>query len=300
MKKLALTLALVMALLPLGAMACEDRPLLVKSGAQTTFTDASWWALTEDNILAGIKDEGEALPRLGVQNIHTQYVAAKLDNGWMRTPAYIRIVETETCVAGLTRLNNVTIQVNPEYLDLARGIVADLLGDGVELSANAIAACMLWREGDYVSTIFAPSYSDRFVIGSVTFNREDATPLCAVTFGGRLHFALICGWWMPDREPAITQEQLAEAENAKAQAEAKASAEASARAEAEARACAEAAARAQAEARAEAAIAQATSGNGDGCNRNNNVVQMNFSVFGTIRNWLGIGAQGGGGAADAD
>lgn len=261
MKKLALTLALVMALLPLGAMACENRPLLVKSGAQTTFTDASWWALTEDNILAGIKDEGETLPRLGVQSIHTQYVAAKLDNGWMRTPAYIRIVETETCVAGLTKLQNVTIQVNPEYLDLARGIVADLLGEGVELSANAIAACMLWREGDYVSTIFAPSYSDRFVIGTVTFNREDVTPLCAVTFGGRLHFALICGWWIPQPEPEPAQEPT----NNNVVVEANASAQATAQAS------------------ATAAVNVQNSGkidnSGDGCYRNNVIIQVNVGNF---------------------
>ena len=261
MKKLALTLALVMALLPLGAMACEDRPLLVKSRAQTTFTDASWWALTEDNILAGIKEEGETLPRLGVQSIHTQYVAAKLDNGWMRTPAYIRIVETETCVAGLTKLQNVTIQVNPEYLALARGIVADLLGEGVELSANAIAACMLWREGDYVSTIFAPSYSDRFVIGSVTFNREDVTPLCAVTFGGRLHFALICGWWIPQPEP----EPAPEPTNNNVVVEANASAQATAQAS------------------ATAAVNVQNSGkidnSGDGCYRNNVIIQVNVGSF---------------------
>ena len=261
MKKLALTLALVMALLPLGAMACEDRPLLVKSGAQTTFTDASWWALTEDNILAGIKDEGETLPRLGVQSIQSQYVAAKLDNGWMRTPAYIRIVETETCVAGLTKLQNVTIQVNPEYLDLARDIVADLLGEGVELSANAIAACMLWREGDYVSTIFAPSYSDRFVIGSVTFNREDVTELCAVTFGGRLHFALICGWWIPQPEP----EPAPEPTNNNVVLETHASAQATAQAS------------------ATAAVNVQNSGkidnSGDGCYRNNVIIQVNVGSF---------------------
>lgn len=261
MKKLALTLALVMALLPLGAMACEDRPLLVKSGAQTTFTDASWWALTEDNILAGIKEEGETLPRLGVQNIHTQYVAAKLDNGWMRTPAYIRIVETETCVAGMTRLNNVTIQVNPEYLNLARGIVADLLGEGVELSANAIAACMLWREGDYVSTIFAPSYSDRFVIGTVTFNREDVTELCAVTFGGQLHFALICGWWIPQPEPEPAKDPT----NNNVVVEANASAQATAQAS------------------ATAAVNVQNSGkidnSGDGCYRNNVIIQVNVGSF---------------------
>ena len=261
MKKLALTLALVMALLPLGAMACEDRPLLAKSGAQTTFTDASWWALTEDNILAGIKEEGETLPRLGVQNIKSQYVAAKLDNGWMRTPAYIRIVETGTCVAGLTKLQNVTIQVNPEYLNLARGIVADLLGEGVELSANAIAACMLWREGDYVSTIFAPSYSDRFVIGSVTFNREDVTPLCAVTFGGRLHFALICGWWIPQPEPEPAQEPT----NNNVVVEANASAQATAQAS------------------ATAAVNVQNSGkidnSGDGCYRNNVIIQVNVGSF---------------------
>lgn len=297
MKKFFAGLALIMALMvSVGALACDDVPanvpvLVAKGNASVTFTDASWWTVTEDCTLAGIKDEGEILRHLGVQHVCGMYVAGWLDNGWTRDAAAIRVTEMGGQKVGLTLLKNVTITVYAEYTELAQEIVTDLFGEGTTLSANVIAAGATWWENGYATTIFAPSYCDRIVIGSITFNNgADVTPLCVRTFGGQLRFALIPGWWMPAPEPEITQEQLDEA-NARAEAEA------TARAEAEARAYAEATARANAEARADYAIAQAatmqTNGNGDGCNRNNNIVQVNFSVFGTIRNWLGIGNKGG-------
>lgn len=297
MKKVFAGLALVMALMiSVGALACDDVPakvpvLVAKGGASVTFSDASWWTVTEDCTLAGIKDEGEILRHLGVQRVCSMYVAGWLDNGWTRDAAAVRVTEIGGQTMGLTLLENVSITVYAAYTELAQEIVTDLFGNGMELSANTIAAGATWWENGYATTIFAPSYCDRIVIGSVTFNNgADVTPLCVRTFGGQLRFALIPGWWMPDPEPVITQEQLDEA-NARAEAEA------TARAEAEARAYAEATARANAEARADYAIAQAatmqTNGNGDGCNRNNNIVQVNFSVFGTIKNWLGIGNKGG-------
>ena len=290
-------LALVMALMvSVGALACDDVPvnipvLVANGGASVTFTDASWWTVTEDCTLAGIKDEGEILRHLGVQRVCGMYVAGWLDNGWTRDAAAIRVTEMGGQTVGLTLLKNVAITVYAEYTELAREIVTDLFGEGTALSANVIAAGATWWENGYATTIFAPSYCDRVVIGSVTFNNgADVTPLCVRSFGGKFRFALIPGWWMPAPETVITQEQVYEA-NARAEAEA------TARAEAEARAYAEATARANAEARADYAIAQAatmqTNGNGDGCNRNNNIVQVNFSVFGTIRNWLGIGNKGG-------
>lgn len=288
MKKLIALILTLTLMMPAAAWACleTEMPLLVSASMNTTFEDASWWALTEDNILAGIKDEGENLPHLPVQQINSQYVAGHFDNGWMRMAAYVRIVEADCRVVGLTKLNNVTITIQPQYIDLSLNVIHELLGD-VELSANAISACMQWRDGNYITTIFAPSYSDRFTVGSVTFNNgEDTTPLCLVTFCGQLHFALMCGYWIPEPEPVITQEQYAAEQQARAEAEARATT-------AEAKAYAEAQARANAEARADYAIAQAaalhTSGDGDGCNRNNNVVQVNLSVFGSIKNWLGIG-----------
>ena len=297
MKKFFAGLALVMALMiSVGALACDDAPakvpvLVAKGGASVTFSDASWWTVTEDCTLAGIKDEGEILRHLGVQRVCGMYVAGWLDNGWTRDAAAIRVAEIGGQTVGLTLLKNVTITVYAEYTEWTLEIAENLFGEGTELSANVIAAGATWWENGYATTIFAPSYCDRIVIGSVTFNNgADVTPLCVRSFGGQLRFALIPGWWMPAPEPVITQEQLDEA-NARAEAES------IARAEAEARAYAEATARANAEARADYAIAKAatmqTNGNGDGCNRNNNIVQVNFSVFGTIRNWLGIGNKGG-------
>ena len=287
-------LAMMMVLMiSAGALACDDVPVLVAGGGgAVTLTDASWWTVTEDCTLAGIKDEGEPLRRLGVQRACGMYVAGWLDNGWTRDAAAIRVTETDGQLVGLTLLKNVAITVH--NTELAREIVESLFGEGTALSANAIAAGATWWENGYATTIFAPSYSDRIIIGSVTFNGgQDVTPLCVRTFGGQKRFALVPGWQATAPTPAITQEQLDAAENARAEAEARAQAEAAARASAEAWAYAEATARANAEARADAAIARAatmqTSGSGDGCNRNNSVIQVGVSLFGDVKNWMGFG-----------
>ena len=129
MKKVfAGVLALVMALMvSVGALACDDVPVLVANGgASMTFTDASWWTVTEDCTLAGIKDEGEILRHLGVQRVCGMYVAGWLDNGWTREAAAIRVTEMGGQTVGLTLLKNVTITVYAEYTELAREIVTDL------------------------------------------------------------------------------------------------------------------------------------------------------------------------------
>lgn len=185
MKKLFAALLALMLLLP-GALACEETTVLIaKREATYTYTDASYWALNTDCTLVGIKDVDEIVPHMGVQSTHSQYVAGKLDNGWTREAGAVRTVNIDGRIVGLTKLCNVTITIHTEYIDLAQTVIHALLSEDVEISANAIAACAMWWDGDYVSMIFHPSYSDRFVVGYVTFNNgEDVTPLYLGHRGG--------------------------------------------------------------------------------------------------------------------
>lgn len=316
MKKIiAMIIALTM-MIPGIALGCNEEvnnvPVFRAQGtaySPNTFCDPAWWPLTEDHAIPGIKEYGEHLAYDYVQHVEGQYVKGNIEHGWMRVPEYIRTISIDGMVVGLTLLENTTITIYPEYLELCEEVLRSMFGCDAVISQNLLVAGAMWWQGDYVSMICHPSYSDRFQVGEVTFNGgKDCTPFYLGHFAGILRFGLACGWWIPDPVPTpdpdpipvITPEQLAEAEakaeaaaEAQAQAEARAEAETHARAEAEARATAEAQARANAEARADWALSQAatlqTSGNGDGCNRNNNITQVNLSVFGSIKNWLGVG-----------
>lgn len=273
MKKLIAVLLMIAVLFSGVAFACDETTtvLVAKSSASFTFTDASYWGVTEDHMLAGIKEYGEQVVRLSVQHVSGMYVAGCVENGWIRynepgantKGTVIRTINMDGCVVGLTKLTNVTVTIDVEYVALAEAIVHNLLGDDVCLSANSIAACAMWWEGDYVSTIFHPSYSDRFVVGSVTFNGgKDVTPLYLGHFDEELRFGLACGFWIPD--PVVEEEVVAEEEHT----ESNAVAEANATATATARAC----------------ISNNGNGNtinnsGDGCYRNNLVIQINVGSF---------------------
>lgn len=257
MKKIFAGLLALMLMIPVCAMACEEPAVLIaKSEAAYTYTDASYWALNTDCTIIGIKDADEIVPHMGVQSTHSQYVAGKLDNGWMREAGAVRTVTIDGRVIGLTKLCNVTITIRAEYIGLAQAVIHTLLGEDAEISANAIAACMLWWDGDFASNIFHPSYSDRFEVGSVSFNcGEDVTPLYLGHFGKELRFGLACGWWIPEPVTVTT-----EAATATAGANANASA--------------------SAEARVNVSNTGGIDASGDGCYRNNTMIQINlFSVI---------------------
>jgi len=272
MKKLIAMILTLALMLPAAAMACPETDaqtaavMVAKKEATYTYSDYSYWALTDTCTLAGIKDVDEAVPHWPVQNFSGQYVAGWTKNGWTREAGAIRTVTVNGQTIGLTLLKNVTVTIYAEYAEIARMVVENLLGEGTELSANSIAACAMWWDGDWVSMIFHPSYSDRFVVGYVTFNcGEEVTPLYLAHFGEELRFGLACGWWIPEpvKEPEPAQET--------AQASATASASAS------------------------AAVSVSASGNinqsGDGCWRNNTFVQINlFSFVRQCARWMMGGA----------
>lgn len=269
MKKLIAMLMILALMMPAAAWACEDAaPALPLGSGNLVLTGPSWWTVTGDHMLASIKDEGEALLHLPFQNVTGQWVRGRMDNGWARDlrDGQGVAVRVAACGAGLTKLDNVTITIYAQYTGLAGAIVESFLGEGAELTNATAAACATWLDGDWASTIIFPSYSDRFVIGEVHFNGgEDVTPFCAGTFGGRLRFGLMCGY----REPELVREWI----DVNVTAEAQANAEAVAAAQVSAQA---------------AAVSVSNSGSvdqsGDGCYRNNTVIQVNVGVWQAVKN----------------
>ena len=277
MKKILAILLTIALLLPVAAWACpetETTVLLVRSETKTTFCDPSYWPVTEDHGLASIKDYQETVQRLSIQRVSGMYISGRMENGWARElrdgmGVSVRIAVCGETVIGLTELTNVTITIYEEFLPLTLKIIHALLGDDVELSAAAIVASMTWVECEYASVIFFPSYSDRFVIGTVAFNGgRDVTPLCAGTFGGQMRMGLMCGFREAEPERPAPWVDVNVTAEAQANAEAVANAQAS----------------------ASAAINMSNSGtvdnSGDGCYRNNTVIQVNVGIWQTVKNCI--------------
>lgn len=272
MKKIFALLLILALMIPAGAWACteEDAPpvLAVKCESVAVYEGASWWAVTEDHSLAGIKDWGQQVEHFAVTSTKCQWIAGWMENGWAMQAGAVRTVTVGGQIAGLTCLHNVTFTIYAEYVEILEAMIHAYLGEDVEISANAISALMLYWEGDYASEIFFPSYSDRFVIGAVHFNGgEDVVALCMGHFGECLRVGLPCGY----REPEPVREWV----DANITAEAQANAEAVAAAQVSAQA---------------AAVSVSNSGSvdqsGDGCYRNNTVIQVNVGIWQTVKNCI--------------
>ena len=271
MKKIFALILILALMIPAGAWACENPALLVaKCGGSVVSEGASWWAVTEDHSLAGIKDYGQIVEHFTVTSTRCQWVGGWIENGWAMQAGAVRTVTVNGQTAGLTCLHNVSFTIYAEYVPMVEAMIHEYLGDDVEISANAIAALMLYWEGDYASEIFFPSYSDRFVIGSAYFNGgADAVALCMGHFGEQLRLGLPCGY----REPEPVREWI----DVNITAEAQANAEAVAAAQVSAQA---------------AAVSVSNSGSidqsGDGCWRNNTTIQINLGIVQTVKNCIRI------------
>ena len=269
MKKLFAILLALALLLPVGAWACDEPAVLsVKCCGSIVYEGASWWAVTEDHSLAGIKDYGQMVEHFSVTSTKCQWIAGWMENGWAMQAGAVRTVTVDGQTAGLTCLHNVSFTIYAECVEILESMIHAYLGDDVEISANAIAALMLWWDGDYASEIFFPSYSDRFVIGAVHFNGgADVVALCMGHFGEQLRVGLPCGY----REPEPVREWI----DVNITAEAAANAEAVAAAQVSAQA---------------AAVSLSNSGSvdqsGDGCYRNNTVIQINLGIVQTVKNCI--------------
>ena len=294
MKKIICILLTIALLLPVSAWACTESVtieqsetisaiLTVKAETETTltFTDTIYLPTTESHSIAGIKDESEPVRCIGLQNICGKWISGWLDNGWAKASladdgagenVAVLVIECNGELLGLTGYDNVILTIFEPYGPFVLAVLQDLFGPDVTMCNGTLGAAMLWFTGSHASLIFFPSYSDAFQIGTAQLNAgDDVTPLMAGHFGGQYHLGLKCGWWEPEPETHVWIDTNVTAE---------------AQANVEAVANAQATANAQANAGAYVNVSNSGSidNSGDGCYRNNTVVQINlFSVI-----WQGI------------
>lgn len=301
MKKILAILLTIALLMPAAAWACEKTVtaeqsetitaiLTVKTETEMTltFTDTIYLPVTESHTIAGIKDEDGEVRCITVQRVTGKWISGCLANGWAKASladdgsgenVAVLVIECSGELLGLTGYDNVTITIDAQYIGLALAVLQDLFGPDAALCNGMIGAGMLWWTGDYASAIFFPSYSDAFRIGTITFNAgEDTTPLMVGTFGGRLRFGLKCGW----REPEPMREWV----------DVNVTAEAAANAQAVANAQATANAQANAGAYVNVSNSGTVDNSGDGCWRNNTVIQVNlFSIVKNCVRWIKEGCE---------
>lgn len=292
MKKTIALLLILALMIPAGAWACTESAvtieqsetisaiLTIKTETETTltFTDTIYLPTTESHTIAGIKDESEPVRCIGLQSVCGKFVSGKLDNGWAKASfaddgagenVAVLVIECNGELLGLTGYDNVILTVFEPYGPFVLAVLQDLFGPDVTMCNGTLGAAMLWFTGNHASLIFFPSYSDAFQIGTAQLNAgDDVTPLMAGHFGGQYHLGLKCGWWEPEPETHVWIDTNVTAE-AQANAEAVAAAQVSAQA---------------------AAVSVSNSGSinqsGDGCYRNNTVIQINLGIVQTVKNCI--------------
>ena len=205
MKKL-LTLALMITMtLPASGLACDetDAPLIpICENASLTYSDCSWWAISENRLLFGKLREDEAVPCLPIPSPTGCGIRGFLENGMVREHASMNFLKVEGRIYGLQKLN-VTITIFEK--ELAESIIHRRLGDDAILSANSIASCTLWIQGDSIYHIFFPSTTTKVAIATATFNGGRNTVYIYAgdhNGDGLLEMGFSAGWQqMPSKQP---------------------------------------------------------------------------------------------------
>lgn len=177
-----------------GFAECDKVYVQTNSVTNTTFTDPSMWAISNNQMVIGKKSPVESVPILMPQCPTKTYVRGCVETGLIREKAsMIASVNGVTC--GFTKLTAV-VTIKSEYLEVVKTIVFNKLNEE-ELTANKIIACTMWWEGEAVSHIFFTSNSQVVAVGTVAFNGgRDVVILYMGDFDGDGSFELgfTAGW----------------------------------------------------------------------------------------------------------
>lgn len=229
MKKITLCLLALCLALPAIALACSaylpedmandyDNTIQVENGnTLLVITGKSSWAVVEScRELAGIKEPGEQLEILKVQNVSGNYIRGFAQGGLIRAKAMITVIPGAGCVLGLKELDNVIFKVPTQYVGLLAEIADRRIGD--ELSAATLAASTLWRRGDTVAHIFWRDEDNVFPVAEAWFNGgkdpQQMTYIWAGDFDGdgllEIGFKFGVPYPTITKEPEATPEPTAE------------------------------------------------------------------------------------------
>ena len=177
------------------------------------YIGASWWAVSENQLIVGKKAPDESVPVLPAQMPAKNYIRGCGDNGLIREKGAVRpLYGADGNLYGLKSLQ-VSVQIRQECLALVEGIVHDRLDEYAEINAANLIACTQWWAGETVCHIFFTSASAKIAVGTVTVNNgQDVIILYAGDFNGdgTLELGFAAGWNVPEPAPAPVPEKPTE------------------------------------------------------------------------------------------
>ena len=177
--------------------------LMVKSETVSVagvYTGLSWWALSENQLVIGLKAPDEQVPELPASSGKC-FIRGNVETGLIREKGRLRVILGEDGAVYGLRQAEVSIRIRTEYIGLVETIVHERLGTDAAVDANSIIACSQWWAEGTVSHIFFTSSSARVVVGTVTVNGGmDTILLYAGDFNGdgTLELGFAAGWRVPE------------------------------------------------------------------------------------------------------
>ena len=185
-----------------GSAECNQTVYVSKNSAVNyTFTDCSFWVISNNQRVIGKKAPNETVSILPPQSPAYKYVCGCADTGLIREKAGMRAVYGES-LCGFTSVNAV-VTIKPEYYSAVENVVINKLNE-YDLTANKIIACTMWWDGNTVAHIFFTSISEKVAVGSVTLNNgKDAVILYMGDFDGdgSMELGFTAGWNTETRNP---------------------------------------------------------------------------------------------------
>ena len=204
MKKL-FAIILILCLLPIAALACEDTIPLpkIETGSAETLNGCAWFAVDTTRHIVGKWNAEAHEETFSATGEAAPFILGILDNGIVRSKGELKYTEAGGLILGLTRLD-VSVQIYSEYYELVSTIVEARVGG--ELSAAAVIAASQWRTSGTIYHVFFVSDSPKAAVGTVWLNGgKNAATLYAGEFQGVLCLGFMAGG-MPCQAPEETEE----------------------------------------------------------------------------------------------
>lgn len=167
MKKLFCLLCVLCILIPARGLAC-DAPA-VKIQSTLTFTGSAFLAMEQEQHIIGMISETERAELFTAARVMRPYVRGVVENGVVRAKGALLYREAGGVICGLTSVG-CTVVIYPQYAGAMAEIIARLIGEEADLSAETILACTQWRTASTITHIF---YTDRTAwaaVGSAYFD----------------------------------------------------------------------------------------------------------------------------------
>ena len=203
MKKI-LAIILILCLLPIAALACEDTIPLpkIETGSAEALSGCAWFAIDETRHIVG-KWNAEAHEEVfSATSEESPFILGLLDNGVVRAKGEVKYTEIDGWVLGLTKLF-CSMDVEAEYRELVSENVRYWTGEDEVTPATVIAATQR-RTGTTIYHVFFLPETPKIPVITLWLNGgKNAVTIYAGIFEGEMALGFVTGGipCQPTEEP---------------------------------------------------------------------------------------------------